>query len=236
MLIQSRFLGGLGVVLALVACSGGSSNGDGNAPSPNDGGTSGDGGNAGKPPVASDGTGADCKTNDECKQKDGLCLFHDGADVGYCSRPCNAPADCPSEFYCARASNVSHLYCILQSSLVDDCNQDCQGFDTAGCFADGALPKCLAACAAASPAVEVSFDTCATPGIVACKTACVDTLCTASGTSCGNVAKDPCRRDTTLDVQCTGMGKPGKGYQCPPDKDKAGCDSFPIPGAFCCAS
>jgi hypothetical protein len=235
MIVESRFFIALGLVSALVACSGGAAG----TPPSSDGGTSPSadgGGDPGRPPVAADGTGTDCKTNDDCKASNGLCLFHDGAAIGYCSRACNTPSDCPSAFYCARAGNVSHLYCILESSLLDDCNKDCQQFDDLGCLADGALSTCLAACTAAAPGAQVTFDTCATSGAVSCTTSCVDTLCAASKTSCGGVAKDPCRRDTTLDVQCTGMGKPGKGYQCPPDKDKAGCASFPIPGAFCCGA
>ena len=70
---------------------------------------------------------------------------------------------------------------------------------------------------------------------VSCDPQCPGTL--AADGSSWIVAKDPCTRDTTLDPQCAGMGSPAKGYHCEPGKEptQAGCTSFPIPDAYCCA-
>ncbi len=220
-------------------CSGGTSGGTGTGTGTGTGnGSSGDGGTGnGNPPVASDGTGANCMANKDCTAKDALCLVHDGASVGYCSRPCSGGSDCPSDFYCARAGNVSHLYCILESSLVDDCNKDCDDYNVAGCLSAEGLTKCRAACSAAKPTDQFAFDGCATTSIVMCQTACIDTLCKASNTTCGDVTASTCMRSSTLDPECKGMGLPAAGYDCKPGTtpNDSSCKSLPLPDSYCCS-
>ncbi len=234
-LTRGMLVGLMAPLMASIAagCSGGSSNGTGGGAT-----TSQDGGRStSDPPVASDGTGGKCMANKDCTAADALCLFHDGATTGYCSRPCQEASNCPSDFYCARAGNVSHLYCILESSLVDDCNKDCDDYNVAGCLSADGLTKCRAACSAAKPTDQVAFDGCASTGIVMCQTACVDTLCKASNTACGDVTAATCMRSTTLDQQCKGMGLPGVGYNCQPGtmpKDSS-CKGFPLPDSYCCS-
>jgi hypothetical protein len=52
---------------------------------------------------------AKCKTNDECASEH--CFIDDPAG-GYCSKVCEAPADCPAKWTCRRPGSAPEKICI----------------------------------------------------------------------------------------------------------------------------
>jgi hypothetical protein len=236
-LVVVLFLGA--TAISVSACSGGgdgsstNSGGDGGAGGGAEGGTGGGGG------TPAPGTfGAKCAADKECTSGTDTCVFSSSrGGSGFCSKPCDAVADCPAQYDCENIGGAARKYCVPEDHLAD-CKTGCDSYDFFKCLTPGSLQKCYAACESASVSTRKSFAGCSGMA-VDCDANCAGTLA-SDGASwiMAMMPKDPCTRSTTFDLQCKGMGLPAKGYQCQMGKQptQTGCESLPVPDAYCCAN
>ncbi len=204
----------------------GTSGGDGGSSS----GSSGSSGAASPEP----GTfGFKCSADAVCTNGTDTCVFSSSrGGSGFCSRPCEQPADCPSQYDCQTIGGAARKYCVPEDHLAD-CKSGCESFDFFKCLVSGALAKCETACESATVTVRKTFAGCSGSSVT-CDANCLQNL-SSDGASWVAPTVD-CQRGSTFDQQCKGMGLPAKGYTCNQGKEptQTGCQSLPLPDTYCC--
>lgn len=216
-------------LVALPACGGG----DPSPLAPDAGGASTDAGGG----AATGGAfGSRCTKDDQCTTGADTCVFSTKrGGIGFCSKPCDAVSDCPSQYDCQFIGGAARKYCVPEDQLVG-CKNTCEDFGASGCFSPTGLAQCNAACDAASVTKRKDFAACV--GEVACSSTCLEALATgAAAWLADKPAKPACARQTTLDPTCNAMGKGKAGYACDEGKTPSdpSCDSGPAPDTWCCA-
>jgi hypothetical protein len=182
-------------------------------------------------PSAPGAFGAQCSDDAECTEK--ICVFSTTrGGKGFCSKQCDAVAECPAQYDCAFIGGAARKTCIPEDRR-KACEDRCSDLSFFECIDKGKLQTCVEACSTASVEVRKRFLSCSDK-ILECETSCLDGL--APGKGPWSTPKDPCTRDDDFDMQCQSMRELAKGYTCEPGKEptQPGCASLPLPGVHCC--
>ena len=128
-------LGSCLVVCGALAAMGCSSSSGSPAGSSDDGGGGGgggggDGGGGGGGGTPAPGTfGATCGADTDCTKGTNACVFNSSTGgSGFCSKPCETPSDCPSQYDCQQINGAARKYCVPEDHIAD-CKAGCNSYD-----------------------------------------------------------------------------------------------------------